>query len=185
MMGKITNNNKMAIWALSIISLLLLINTFLKQYSEKKINEYQNNIFSHQLTLNHQGEKVAHYLARVNQDELVLFTLSLNSDIKFVSKTSRFIPSNTIEQKFSELRGQLSEGKISPLCFYERKLTLESQLYKEAFDNFNKMNDWLLFELTHKPSWIFWNNVFTLSELTLILISIILQVLLLLRSSTN
>jgi len=49
-------SDKKAMWGLSIISVLLLMNTFLKQYSESKIADYkseittlQNNLYGYAL----------------------------------------------------------------------------------------------------------------------------------------
>jgi len=90
-------SDKKAMWGLSIISVLLLMNTFLKQYSESKIADYKSEITTLQNNLYAELGRVMYYTLKANQDESLSLLLTINKSIEVDSIISPIAnPTNDI-----------------------------------------------------------------------------------------
>ena len=129
-----TFSDKKVAWGLSILSVFLLVNTFLKQYSESKISEYQNELIMLQNDLNAELERVQYYMVNANQDESLSLLLLINKDLEISSNISPITDTtgnkqiDSIDKRKAELRQQLIEHQITPSYYYGQKLAVECKM---------------------------------------------------------
>jgi len=172
-------SDKKAMWGLSIISVLLLMNTFLKQYSESKIADYKSEITTLQNNLNAELGRVMYYTLKANQDESLSLLLTINKSIEVDSIISPIAnPTNdiiidSIEQRKSELKRQLKEKEITASDYYNERLKIDCSSFEEHFNNYNKLNGNLLSKIKNGTIWSPWNRFFTVVEFMLILINVV------------
>jgi len=110
---KMKPSDKKIIWGLSIVAVLLLISTFLRQYSESKIGEYKNEVAILQNNLNAELGRLLYYMITANKHENLSLLVTLNKNIDVNSIISPNVdPTNNreidlVEQKKNDLKRQL------------------------------------------------------------------------------
>ena len=106
-------SDKKIIWGLSIVAVLLLISTFLRQYSESKIGEYKNEVAILQNNLNAELGRLLYYMITANKHENLSLLVTINKNIDVNSIISPNVnPTNNreidlVEQKKNDLKRQL------------------------------------------------------------------------------
>lgn len=154
----------------------------MQQYSKNKINEYNNEVAILQNNLNAELGRVLYYTMEANQDESMALFLKINKNVEFNSNISPNVKPtenakiNSIDKRKDELKRKLKRNQISPSHYYGSRLKLDADLYKEHYNNFNKLNGDLLEKIRNKSPWSIWNSVFTFTELLFILLNVLGQV---------
>ncbi len=173
--------DKKIIWGLSIVAVLLLISTFLTQYSESKIGEYKNEVAILQNNLNAELGRVLYYMTTANQHQNLSLLVTINKNIELTSNISiNANPTNNraidlIEQKKNDLKRQLKEKQITLSSYYNERLKIDCSLYEEHFNIYNKLNGDLNNKLQQGSIWSFWNSFFIIIEFVCILINVLGQ----------
>jgi hypothetical protein len=186
-MKNIKLNDKSVLWFLSIVSALLLINTYLKQFSENKMNDYRNNLEILQSKENCELSRVLYYTINSNQNEtmslLLLMDKNITLDSNLIPKTDSVdnIEIKEINKRQDKLQQKLKTNQIPLSNYYKEKLKISSGLYSEHFNNYNKLNADYLNELKNPTSWLLWNKVCNFLEMLLILLNVLGQLFLIIK----